>query len=217
MSRKSTLQKPDEEFLAQATTMNTQCNLNASIWNIDHDKLNTFNVLIANAQNTYALNNDKATKNAITSANKKVAFGELKHFLGPFIDYLVVNTYVPDEALQYMGLRSREHHAHLPLPRPIDEIVLSVKKQHDEMTVYAARPEQDHPTAGVGPTKHHGFMLRYREEGETGYKTEVSTRLHHTIFFEREDEGKRIFLSAAWVNPRLETGPWSEEISEIIG
>jgi hypothetical protein len=214
--RKSSLEKPDEQFLADATTINALCNQNASEWYIDPDRLKDFNSFLGNAQSAYTLNNNKATKNAITSANKKAAFGELKHFMGSFINYLEVNTYVPDEALAYMGLRSREHHAHQPLPRPKEEIVISVKKQHDEMTIYAAIPEQDHPTAGVGPVKHHGFVIRYREEGKED-KLVVSTRLHHTLFFEREDEGKRIFISAAWVNPRLETGPWSDEISEIIG
>jgi hypothetical protein len=41
--------------------------------------------------------------------------------------------------------------------------------------------------------------------------------LHHTLFFEPEEEGKRILLKAAWVNHRMEAGPWSNEISEIIG
>jgi hypothetical protein len=214
--RQGTLRKPDKDFMALATTINEQCNQNASEWYIDPDKLKAFNGLLTNAQNAYNANNDKATKNAITSANKKAAFGELKHFLGSFIDYLEVNTYVPDQALAYMGLRSREHHAHQPLPRPQDEIVISVRKQHDEMTIYAAIPEKDHPTDGVGPAKYHGFMIRYREEGKD-YIMIASTRLHHTIFFERDDEGKRIFISAAWINPRLETGPWSDEISEIIG
>jgi hypothetical protein len=34
---------------------------------------------------------------------------------------------------------------------------------------------------------------------------------------EYEDRGKEVFLSAAWVNPRLEPGPWSDEITEIVG
>jgi hypothetical protein len=53
--------------------------------------------------------------------------------------------------------------------------------------------------------------------GGDAWQTVVSTRLHHTIFFEHDDEGKRITLSAAWVNPRFEPGPWCEEISEVIG
>jgi hypothetical protein len=185
---------------------------------MEADRLSNLSTVVANANTTYMANNDKATKNAITVANKTAAFGELKHTLGVFIDYLEINLSVPDAALASMGLRPRQHHVHLPLPRPEDRLVLTTKKQNDEITVYAARPEQDHPTDGVGPKRYHGFALRCRLEGEGEVeKTIVSTRLHHTLFFERTDEGKRVFFSAAWVNPRLETGPWSKEIFEIIG
>ena len=213
-----TLNKPDAEVLAHANTINSQCHQHEPDWNIDANRLATFDTVLFNANTAYQANSDKATKNAITVANKNAAFGELKHNMGTFINYLELNTQVPDAALDAMGLRPRQHHAHLPLPRPAEQLVLSVKKQHDEITVYAARPEQDQPTAGVGPTSYHGFALRYRVEGENEVeKTVISTRLHHTLFFERTDEGKRVFLSAAWVNPRLEEGPWSGEISEIIG
>ena len=216
MHKQTTLQKPDEQFLAQANTINEQCRLHPE-WNTDPARQSTFDALLSNANNSYKLNLDKATKNAITAANKKADFGELKHFLGPFIDYLEVNTAVPDAALQFMGLRSREHHAHQPLPRPTDPPGISVRKLHDEIIVYAAQPEHDQPTAGVAPARYHGFILRHKMEGDEKYETTISTRLHHTLRFEQTDEGKRIFLSAAWINPRLEPGPLCEEISEIIG
>jgi hypothetical protein len=212
-----TLQKPDAEFLAQANTINGQCHLNEGAWKIDEERLALFDALLHNANNAYAANNDKATRTAITSALKKAAFGELKHFEAPFIDYLVANLNVPDTALEFMGLRSRQHHAHQPLPRPTTPLVMSIKRLHDEITVYVAEPEHDQPTSSVAPAHHHGFMLRYRMENETGYQTVVSTRLHHTLYFERTDETKRIYLSAAWINPRIEPGPWCEEISEVIG
>jgi hypothetical protein len=85
------------------------------------------------------------------------------------------------------------------------------------MTLYASRPEQVHPTATVGPTHYHGFMIRYRIEGSEHWQSEVSTRLHHTLFFDHADRGKGVTFTAAWVNPRLEPGPWSDEITEIIG
>ncbi|MDR2126979.1 MAG: hypothetical protein LBP63_09140, partial [Prevotellaceae bacterium] len=102
-------------------------------------------------------------------------------------------------------------------PRPDKKILLSIIKQHDEMTIYAALPELGHPTSSVGPSEYHGFIIRHKLEGEEKYQTVVSTRLHHTLFFDHADEGKRVLISAAWVNPRLEPGPWSDEISEIIG
>jgi hypothetical protein len=213
----STLHKSDAQFLAQANTINEQCHQHEPDWQIDPNRLMTYDMFLGNANNAYAANNNEVTKNAITSATKKAAFGELKHFMGPFIDYLEVNTSVPDTALEYMGLRSRQHHAHQPLPRPEEAPVISVRRLHDELTVYVAQPEHDQPTAGVALRQYHSFMLRYKFEGDADYKMVVSTRLHHTLFFERDDEGKRLSLSAAWVNPRLEPGPWSDEISEIIG
>ncbi|MDR2120012.1 MAG: hypothetical protein LBP64_03960 [Tannerella sp.] len=218
MTRRSgTLEKPDAEFLAQANTINTQCNLNKAGWAIDPDRLTEFDSLLKNANHAYEVNSDKATRNAMTSAAKKAAFGELKHFLGIFIDYLEVNTNVPDEALAFMDLRPRQHHASQPLPPPKEMLVLLIRKLHDEMTLYASRPEQGHPVESTGPKHYHGFMIRYKLEGEANYRTAVSTRLHHTIFFDHADEGKHVYISAAWVNPRLEPGPWSDEITEIIG
>jgi hypothetical protein len=133
------------------------------------------------------------------------------------INTLEGNSRVPDSAIELMGLRPRHPHAHQPLPRPAEQVVISVRRQHDEITVYVSRPEHDQPTSTVGPAHYHGFALRYKIEGDADYRTVISTRLHHTLFFGQEDEGKRVTLSAAWVNPRLEPGPWCEEITEIVG
>jgi hypothetical protein len=213
----STLQKPDAQFLAQANSINGQCHLHEPDWALDSPRIMQFDVALSNANSAYAVNLDPATKTAITSANKKVAFGELKHFLGSFIDYLEVNTNVPDAALAAMGLRPRQRHVFQPLPRPTAPPVISVKRLHDEITVYVAQPEHDQPTSGVAPTHYHSFIIRYKLEGDADWHTVVSTRLHHTLHFEQTDETKRVTISAAWVNPRLEPGPWCEEISEVIG
>jgi hypothetical protein len=83
-----------------------------------------------------------ATRNLVTSIGKKSALAALKRFPGPFIDFLMSNLAVPDEALGVMGLRTR--------------------------------------------------------------------------CVDRSDETRRIILSAAWVNPRLQEGPWSDGIAEVI-
>jgi hypothetical protein len=212
----STLSKPDAQFLAQSNDINSQCNAHKTEWGIDLDLLTKFDTLLGNANTTYSLNINPRTANLDTSTNKKVAFGELKHFMGTFIDYLEVNMKVPDAAILSMGLRPREHHDHQPLPPPEDHVILSIVHNHNSITAYASRPEHDHPTSGVGPKRYHGFMLRYKVEGDAKYQNEVSTRLHHTIYFDHADVGKKVFISAAWVNPRLQPGPWSDELTEII-
>jgi hypothetical protein len=105
-----------------------------------------------------------------------------------------------------MGLRPREHHDH-PLPPPLDKVVLSLVQNQNSITTRASRSEHDHPTAGVGPAHYHGCIVRYKIEGDARYQTEISTRLHHTICFDRADAGKRVLIAAAWVNPHLQPGP----------
>jgi hypothetical protein len=217
MRRASTLEKTDSQFMAFANTINEQCSEHATEWKLDTERLGPLNTLTSNASTAYNANSDKATRNLITSTNKKAAFGELKHFLSLFINYLEGNESVPDEALEIMGLRPRTHHVHEPLPRPDEAPMVLVVKQHDEMTVYVSRAELGHPTQSSKLNRYHGFKLRWRFADETASHIEMSTRLHCTLHFDRADETRRIVMSAAWVNPRLEEGPWSEDITEIIG
>ena len=116
-----------------------------------------------------------------------------------------------------MGLRPRTHQAHKPQSRIEDAPMLKVVKQHDEMTVYVTQTELGHPTQSTKKKNYFGFKLRWRFEGETYCRTEVSTRLHITLHFNREDETRRVIIAAAWINPRLQEGPWSADITEIVG
>ncbi|MDR2362686.1 MAG: hypothetical protein LBD91_08175 [Prevotellaceae bacterium] len=111
----ATLQKPDVPFMALANSIYEECHAHSGDWSIDAARLAEFCALLAIA---YAANSDRATKNAITSANKKEAFMKLKRFMGLFIHYLIANTAVPDAALAAMGLRSRQRYVREPLPRP---------------------------------------------------------------------------------------------------
>jgi hypothetical protein len=202
--------------LAEAKNINNQCHAHTD-WSVEPTRLTQFDTLLAAAQSAYEANRDPATKNATTAITKRTAFAELKNFLSLFINYLEGNIAVPDDAIELMGLRPRHPHAHQPLPAPPEAPVISARKQHGEITIYAAKPEHDQPTSGVAPTHYHGFLLYYKFKGEAEYKNVVSTRLHHTLYFEPEDDGKRILFKAAWVNSRMQHGPWSNEISEIIG
>jgi hypothetical protein len=214
--RPSTLEKPDADFLAQANAIDDLCVANKTAWSLNDNRVDTLTTLVTAANSTYQANKNPVTRNASTAADKKEAFNALKHYLSTFIDYLEVTSTVPDTALEKMGLRSRQHQAHPPLPRPEDFLSLSINIRRGEMVLFAARPEHIQATVGVGPVKYHGFMIQYRIEGEEKYQTVISTKLSHSLFFDQADKGKRVYISAAWVNPRLEPGPWSEEYIEII-
>jgi hypothetical protein len=78
-------------------------------------------------------------KNHATATLKTAAFHALKTFFSAFNKYLSSNLNIPDETLVSIGLPSREHHAHLPIPVPVEAPVLSVVTgQHHDITVYVS-------------------------------------------------------------------------------
>jgi hypothetical protein len=58
--------------------------------------------------------------------------------------------------------------------------------------------------------------VRYRREGDDVWHSEFSTRLHVLLPFDDADRGKRLIVSAAWINPRFQHGPWSTDLSALI-
>jgi hypothetical protein len=117
-----TIKRTEADFLNQANTIAAKCNAHKTNWDIDNNRLNGFISLLTNANNAYTASNDRATKNAITSVHKKAAFGELKHYLGTFVNYLEVNDSVPDAALAVMGLRQHHQLVHHPFPLPTEQL-----------------------------------------------------------------------------------------------
>jgi hypothetical protein len=216
MHRASTLEKPDEEFIVFAKSINNRCKQHHVEWEIDSARLEMLTSLVTVAEEAYHANSNRSLRNHATAVVKKAAFAELKHFLSAFINYLEANLSVPDEALAEMNLRSRKRAARLPLPAPDEAPVISVIRRNDEVTVYARRIGYGHPTHGLQVKHYHGFRLRWRFEDETHWRTEISTRRRYTLNFDRRDGVRRIIFAAAWVNPRLQPGPWSGEVSEII-
>jgi hypothetical protein len=205
------------QFLAHTATVVSQCTAHAGEWDIDSTRLTEVNKLRSSAQMAYDANTDRATRNHLTTTHKNELFTELKHSLPLFIDYLKGNVSVPDEGLAIMNLRPRIPEKRELLPRLDKLVVITVVVHgHGRMTVYAAQEEHGHPTTVAKPKKYYGFKLRWRFEDETEYRTIVTTWLRYTFHFEQKDEGRRIVFSAAWINPRLEEGPWCADMTEVV-
>jgi hypothetical protein len=208
---------PDGQFLAFVSTVYEQCKEHAASWGLDEARLASLNALIEGASKAYQANSDRATRNHVTSVGKKTAFTELKNFLSLFINYLEGHESVPDAALALMNLRPRLRPGRQPLPTPTEAPLVSTLYRKDELVVYVTRSGYGQPTQGVQLKPYHGFKLRWKFEEETAWRLELSTRLRHILYFEMKDEGRRIVLTAAWMNPRLQEGPWSDPITKVIG
>jgi hypothetical protein len=207
----------DAEFIAWAKTIYRDCSENAPTWDLDQNLLDQFYELLSDATTAYENNADKELRNRASVKIKDAAFSALKSFLSTYVNTLEGNTNSPDEAIESMGLRPRHPHAHQPIPIPTEAPVLTaVVGQHHDVTVYVSTLQHGHPTERLKDGKYAGFVLKYLVEGETQWQTVVSTKLHYILIFTDAEEGKHIRIQAAWINPRIQSGPWSEEVRELI-
>jgi hypothetical protein len=217
MAQTGSSRMPDEEFLAYAKNINEQAKKMGTDWFIDDKRLSPLTGLLENAQKAYNENSNPMTRNRATAIKKNETFGELKHFLSLFINYVESTDTVPDWGLELMRLRPRSHPGYHPLPVPAEAPIMVIKQQHDEIIVYVTRIELGEPAADVQLKPYHGFMLKWKFEEEEDWNIEISTRLHYTLFFDTKDEARRVVLAAAWVNPRLQPGPWTDFVTKVIG
>jgi hypothetical protein len=184
---------------------------------LDDVLLERFGTLLDTAETKFQKNADKSVKSRESVLEKNAAFAALKAFLQLYTNVLEGNENIPDQSIEEMGLRPRHQPAHQPSPVPTENPILSAATLHHyEIDTYASTMQHGHPTEFLSDTKYGGYMLRHKFEGETEWKTVISTKLHFTLVFTEEEVGKRVILQAAWVNTRMQPGPWSDEVSEII-
>ncbi|MDR1384138.1 MAG: hypothetical protein LBJ67_09875 [Planctomycetaceae bacterium] len=214
---KGYMPRQDGAFIAWAKTIYRDCAENAPAWQLDPIFLNQFGMLLADAETKYNTNSDEELRNRATVKAKNGAFAALKQFLAMYINTLEGNPNIPDEMIESMGLRPRHPHAHEPIPVPTETPVLTaIVGQHHDVTLYVSTLQHGRPTQFLKDGKFAGFLLKYKIDGDTQWESVISTQLHYTLIFTDEDEGKHILLQAAWVNPRMQNGPWSEEVRELI-
>ena len=212
-----TIPRTDSPFIAFARNLSDECTAHKTAWDLDADDVANLQSLTARADDALTAARNPETSNHLARMNKKMDFLVLRQFLRPFIKKLATNKSISDNALVAMGLPSREHHSRLPLPAPAEAPKLSIyQKYHLEIRVGVSVLSHDHPTASLTEKAYYGFVLRYRLQDETEWHEIYSTRLRTTLHFNSEDEGKHIILTAAWINPRIQHGPWSNEVTSLI-
>jgi hypothetical protein len=213
----TTQPRKDGEFIAWARNIDEECQSHQDTWQNPSDKLFTLNTLRNTADAAYQENANPEKSNRHTVSVKNDAFGKLRNFIHFFIGILMANDNISDGEIESMGLPPRKHHFNEPLPVPTDAPELKVVTgQHHDIDVYASEPQLGHPTEFLQTKGYHGLLLRYRKDGETEWHEEHTTRLHVTLYFGDEDEAKYLAVAAAWINPRLQHGPWSDEVKVLI-
>ncbi|MDR2362335.1 MAG: hypothetical protein LBD91_06355 [Prevotellaceae bacterium] len=206
----------DAEYIAWARNIKNRCVAQMEEWDLYPAQVARLTTLFDSADAAYEASLNPETANRHTVSIKQVAFSDLRVFFNTYINVLVANENISESDLRGMGLPSRAHHFYEPLPVPGDvPEVGAVVGQHHDINVYVAIPQHGQPSEFLTRKGYYGFVLRYRKDGDTEWREEHSTRLHITLLFEHEDEGKRLTLTAAWINPRIQHGPWSDEISVL--
>jgi hypothetical protein len=207
----------DADFIDWARNIDAASVAHETDWNLNTTQVTKLNTLTAAAYAAFEANRNPETTNRRTAADKRVAFAELRAFMSIWTSLLVANDAVTENDLEAMGLPSRVHHFHEPLPVPAEATEMSVAVgQHHDVTVYVSTPQHGQPTEFLTKKGYHGFVVRYRKEDETDWHEEHSTRLHLTLYFDDEDRSKRLKITTAWINPRIQHGPWSDEIEVLI-
>ena len=212
----ATIPRKDKDFLAFGRNVYELTVSRASDWGYATKELQEFSALENDAESAYEANINPRTSSRTTSALKKTSFAAYEKFLRGFVKKLEANDKVTEAELLAMGLPSRVHHAHGKLPPPSEVLDLNVTTgKHLEVDVRARIPESGHPTEYL---KHHGIagiVIRFRVDGGEWQERYVK-RTGERLSFSPEQEGLHVTVSAAWINPSLEPGPFCPEIRVLI-
>jgi hypothetical protein len=190
---------------------------NKTAWKLETDFVGRITSATADAVTTFNANSNPETKNHKTAAAKIAAFRVLRACISEADNVLRGNLLVSDAELTGMGFRSRVNHAREPLPVPDDAPELTViAGQHHEVTIFASMPLHGRPVGSMRKKSYYGLVVRFRVEGREEWREELGTRLKITLEFATEDVGKHVTVLAAWMNPRLQRGPWSDETVVLV-
>jgi hypothetical protein len=195
-----------------------QCTEDTTTWGLDTAMMTQFKAQSDRADLLYRNNLDPSLKNKQTKAYKDEGFHTLKEFIrNTLYPALKANGKVKNADLVSMGFPSREYTAHEPAPVPDEAPIPTclVGQLHD-VTVYAGRPQHAHSTETQRKKGFYGYIIRFRVDGEAEWSEEMSTRLKYVLTFPAGHRGKNVTLMLAWINPRLQRGPWSAEVTVLI-
>jgi hypothetical protein len=198
--------------MAWARSVNDRCTEYQAEWGLTPALMQKLNTLTQDAYTAYWNNLNPSIHNHASWVIKVAAITALRVFLRTFVAILRTNEAISESNIEAMGLQPRKRHNRRPLLAPTEAPKVEViSRTSHEVRVYVSVESYGHATKSLTRKAYHGFVVRYHKEGDTEWQSKYSTRLHTDLLFTDEDSGKRLTLMAAWINPRLQHGPWSAE------
>ncbi|MDR1191312.1 MAG: hypothetical protein LBK60_06585 [Verrucomicrobiales bacterium] len=206
------------KLIPYAKNIAERCRANLPRWHINPDTLADLERLIAAADKAYAANLPKSTRNSVSVIRKNSTFRALQPALSAFINFLLSkDSGVPDTDLLGMGIRPRQRVHRSPLPAPAEApLLVSRITAHLTISVTVSVPQLGHPTEFLAPPAYRATHLQYKLADEPEWENVFMPRKRHALRFKDHALGRRCFIRAAWLNPRLEAGPWSDIKSVIV-
>jgi hypothetical protein len=195
-----------------------QANQKPDQWDLDARRILALKAANDHLELALQANDAKETKNHFTVVAKDEAVSALLVVLRGFINYLIGKTdKITDEILKQLDIPPRHHIKHEPLPPPVEAPIISlVTGQHHDVDIYLYNNQAGHPTTYLADPNHYGVLLQYKFEDAADWQQAILTRKHHTLIFDDAAEGKYLLARAAWLNPRLQQGPWSDTDKKLI-
>ena len=198
---------------------------NMTAWGISTTEFKRVENPYLNTRKAYDRNAAKATRGDKSAADLHVDMQRLKPIISDFVISLRGNLTISDDMLIIMNIPLRRRTYHQAHPAPEDDAVFEFRRiAHLLYQIVMQSLAAGHPRQTMTDRRrHHGYWFDYiiidhdapipDPETITNWEHREFTKLRETITFPASAEGKRLIGRAAWINRRLQNGPWSEPVN----
>ena len=198
---------------------------NMTAWEISTTRFKRVENPYLNTVKSYDKNAAKATRGDKSAIDLHDDMKKLRPIVAVFVIFLRGNTNIPDDMLAVMNIPPRLRTYHQAQPAPDDDAVFEVRRvAHLLYQILMQSLAAGHPRQTMTDRRrHYGYRFEYiiidhaapipDIETITNWEFLEFTKLRNNITFPQAAEGKRLIGRAAWINNRLQPGPWSEPVN----
>ncbi|MDR1867488.1 MAG: hypothetical protein LBQ77_04380 [Treponema sp.] len=219
MSNKDYIPRGDGQFLEWARILIAYVLAHLIEFKIDQAALTAIQTLFAAYESAYEAA-ENPNRGKVDVLNKNETRDALKTALRAFNKgFLLYNPAVTDADKKSMDLPL---HDKKPTPHPAPDthpIISTESKNPFELILHIHDSESEKrgkPDFASGAVLFYVVSDTPISNPEDLQKTELITRMSHTLNFSPTDRGKTVYMAGRWQNAKGDKGPWSEVYSAII-